>query len=127
MYAGIEENLVGMINKFILISAFIFSSHIKAEFINLECKTQNENVDRIASFNLLIGTESRKATQILKKGQLQMDLLITDSHYEIGQYTSEEKTELIPVMKVNRDTLQIDYAKYIDLVKPIICKNNFSK
>ena len=111
-----------MIDKLTLITFLIFSACVKAEFLNLECKTQNENKDRIASFNLLIGTESKKATQILKKGQLQMDLLITDSHYEIGQYTDEKKKELIPVMKVNIDDLKIEYAKYIDLVKPIICE-----
>mgnify|MGYP001211051336 FL=1 len=110
-----------MISKLLFLPLLIFASYANAEFINLECKTQNENLDRIASFNLLIGTESKKVTQILKKGQLQMDLLVTDSHYEIGQYTDERKVDLIPVMKVNKHDLKIEYAKYIDLVKPITC------
>ena len=110
-----------MINKIIIVFFFLFSSILKSEFINLECTTQNENLDGIASFNLLLGTESKKATQILKKGQLQMDLLITDTHYEIGQYVDDTKTELIAVLKVNKDDLNIEYAKFIELVRPILC------
>jgi len=110
-----------MINKIMIIFFLLFSSFLKSEFINLECATQNENLDRIASFSLLIGTESKKATQILKKGQLQMDLLITDTHYEIGQYVDDTKTELIPVLKVNKDDFNIEYAKFIELVRPILC------
>ena len=33
----------------------------------------------------------------------------------------EEKQELISVIKVNRDTLEIEYAKYMELVEPILC------
>ena len=29
--------------------------------------------------------------------------------------------ELISVIKVNRDTLEIEYAKYMELVEPILC------
>ena len=44
--------------------------------INLECKTQSQNSERINTFSLLLGTETKKAVQILKKGQLKMDLSI---------------------------------------------------
>tara|TARA_Y100001970_G_scaffold281245_1_gene391613 strand:+ start:1041 stop:1382 length:342 start_codon:yes stop_codon:yes gene_type:complete len=110
-----------MINNIILVFFLLYSPFIHSEFINLECTTQNENLDRVASFSLLLGTDSKKATQILKKGQLQMDLLITDTHYEIGQYTDSTKSELIAVLKVNKDDLKIEYAKYIELVRPILC------
>ena len=59
--------------------------------------------------------------QILKKGQLQMDLNITDQYFEIGQFTDESKQDLISVMKINKKTLKIDYAKYMELVEPILC------
>ena len=90
-----------------------------AEMINLECNTQNS--DRSISFNLLLGTATGKAVQILKKGQLRMDLSVTDEYFNIGQYTDESKTELISVLKVNRQTLEIEYAKYMELVEPILC------
>ena len=50
-----------------------------------------------------------------------MDLLITDTHYEIGQYVDGTKTELIPVLKVNKDDFNIEYAKFMELVRPILC------
>jgi hypothetical protein len=50
-----------------------------------------------------------------------MDLLITDTHFEIGQYVDDTKTELIAVLKVNKDDLKIEYAKFIELVRPILC------
>jgi len=50
-----------------------------------------------------------------------MDLSVTDEYFDIGQYTDESKTELISVLKVNRQTLEIEYAKYMELVEPILC------
>lgn len=108
-----------MIKQSILIFLFVFSMNLKAEMINLECATQNS--DRNVSFNLLLGTETGKAVQILKKGQLSMDLSLTDKYFNIGQYTDASQQELISVIKVNRDTLEIEYAKYIELVEPILC------
>ena len=50
-----------------------------------------------------------------------MDLNITDKYFEIGQFTDESKQDLISVMKINKKTLKIDYAKYMELVEPILC------
>ena len=108
-----------MIKKNILIFLFLISMHSKAEMINLQCATQNS--DRNVSFNLLLGTATGKAVQILKKGQLRMDLSVTDKYFDIGQYTDASQQELISVIKVNRDTLEIEYAKYMELVEPILC------
>ena len=108
-----------MIKKIIFTILISFSMYSNAEMINLECKTQNS--DRKISFNLLLGTATGKAVQILKKGQLRMDLSVTDEYFDIGQFTDESKTELISVMKVNRETLEIEYAKYMELVEPILC------
>ena len=108
-----------MIKKIILTILFSFSMYSNAEMIKLECKTQNSY--RSISFNLLLGTATGKAVQILKKGQLRMDLSVTDEYFNIGQYTDESKTELISVIKVNRETLEIEYAKYMELVEPILC------
>ena len=50
-----------------------------------------------------------------------MDLSITDKYFDIGQFTDESKTDLISVMKINIETLEIEYAKYMELVEPILC------
>jgi hypothetical protein len=50
-----------------------------------------------------------------------MDLSVTDKYFDIGQYTDASQQELISVIKVNRDTLEIEYAKYMELVEPILC------
>ena len=99
---------------FSFISAFLYS-----EMINLECSTKNS--DRNLSFSLLLGTETEKAIQILKKGQLQMDLKISNKYFEVGQFIDATKEDLIPVMKINRKTLVVEYAKYMQLVEPISC------
>ena len=52
-----------------------------------------------------------------------MDLLVTDEYYELGQFTDATKTKdrFIPVIKLNKKTLNIDYSKYMDLIEPISC------
>ena len=113
------ENHAGMNRKFFSIFIILASTFLQSEMINLECTTQNG--DRSVSFNILLGTETGKAVQILKKGQLRMDLSITDKYFDIGQFTDESKTDLISVMKINIETLEIEYAKYMELVEPILC------
>lgn len=121
MIVCIEENRVDMIKKInslmLMFLAFQISS---SSLINLDCTTQNS--DRKFSFNLLLGTETGKAIQILKKGQLKMDLLVTEKYYELGQFTDASKQDFITVLRLNRDTLEINYAKYMELVEPILCK-----
>lgn len=123
MIVCIEENRVDMIKKInslmLMFLAFQISS---SSLINLDCATQTQNSDRKFSFNLLLGTETGKAIQILKKGQLKMDLLVTEKYYELGQFTDASKQDFITVLRLNRDTLQITYAKYMELVEPILCK-----
>jgi len=118
-----EENRVDMIKKInslmLMFLAFQISS---SSLINLDCATQTQNSDRKFSFNLLLGTETGKAIQILKKGQLKMDLLVTEKYYELGQFTDASKQDFITVLRLNRDTLEITYAKYMELVEPILCK-----
>jgi len=119
----IEENRVDMIKKInslmLMFLAFQISS---SSLINLDCATQTQNSDRKFSFNLLLGTETGKAIQILKKGQLKMDLLVTEKYYKLGQFTDASKQDFITVLRLNRDTLEITYAKYMELVEPILCK-----
>ncbi len=117
--AGIEESPADMIKFFLFLIVSIYTSLVSSEMITLDCSTQNS--DRKLSFSLLLGTETKRAIQILKKGQLQMDLNITDKYFEIGQFTDESKQDLISVMKINKKTLKIDYAKYMELVEPILC------
>jgi len=115
------ENLVVMSKKNILIFLFMISMHSKAEMINLECKTQTQNSERTNTFSLLLGTETKKAIQILKKGQLTMDLSIQEDYFEVGQFTDASQTDLIVVLRINKATLEIEYAKYMELVEPILC------
>ena len=51
-----------------------------------------------------------------------MDLSLSDKYFKLGQFTDESKKEFITVLRVNRETLEIDYAKYMDLIEPILCK-----
>jgi len=119
----IEENRVDMIKKInSLILMFLALQISSSSLINLDCATQTQNSDRKFSFNLLLGTETGKAIQILKKGQLKMDLLVTEKYYELGQFTDASKQDFITVLRLNRDTLEITYAKYMELVEPILCK-----
>lgn len=108
-----------MIKKILMVYFSFISSFLYSEMINLECSTKNS--DRTLSFSLLLGTETEKAIQILKKGQLQMDLKISNKYYEVGQFIDATKEDLIPVMKINRKTLVVEYAKYMQLVEPISC------
>ena len=39
-----------------------------------------------------------------------MQLKETDSHYEIGQYIDASESELIPLLKVNKVSLIVDYS-----------------
>ena len=50
-----------------------------------------------------------------------MDLKISNKYFEVGQFTDATKEDLIPVMKINRKTLVVEYAKYMQLVEPISC------
>ena len=123
MIVCIEENRVDMIKKInSLILMFLALQISSSSLINLDCATQTQNSDRKFSFNLLLGTETGKAIQILKKGQLKMDLLVTEKYYELGQFTDASKQDFITVLRLNRDTLEITYAKYMELVQPILCK-----
>ena len=113
-----------MTKEIILYIALIFSYPISSSsLINLKCTTQTQNSDRSISFDLLLGTETEKAIQILKKGQLKMDLSVSDKYFKLGQFTDESKKEFITVLRVNRETLEIDYAKYMDLIEPVLCKH----
>ena len=123
MIVCIEENRVDMIKKInSLMPMFLAFQISSSSLINLDCATQTQNSDRKFSFNLLLGTETGKAIQILKKGQLKMDLLVTEKYYELGQFTDASKQDFITVLRLNRDTLEINYAKYMELVEPILCK-----
>ncbi len=104
-----------------LILIILLSSSLRSEMINLECKTQTQNSERINTFSLLLGTETKKAVQILKKGQLTMDLLIQEEYFEVGQYTDASQIDLIVVLRINKTTLEIEYAKYMELIEPILC------
>ena len=117
--------LVGM-NKeitFILILILLFSSFVKADLIKFQCVMNDWNNEPMETFSLTIGVETKRAIQTLKKGNLEMDLLVSENYYELGMYTdgSKNKDRFIPVLKLNKATLNIDYAKYVDLVKPISC------
>tara|TARA_B100001029_G_scaffold124171_1_gene103407 strand:- start:189 stop:548 length:360 start_codon:yes stop_codon:yes gene_type:complete len=116
-----------MIKKIAFILILVFSSFIKADLIKFQCSMagvgDNWGKKPKVLFSLTMGVETKKAIQTLKKGNLQMDLLVTKDHYELGMYTDETKRKdrFIPVMKLNKVTLNIDYAKYMDLVTPITC------
>ena len=116
-----------MIKKIAFILFLVFSSFIRADLIKFQCFMagvgDNWGNKPKVLFSLTLGIETKKAIQTLKKGNLEMDLLVTKDHYELGMYTDETKNEnrFIPVMKLNRETLNIDYAKYMDLVAPITC------
>ena len=104
-----------------LIIIILLSSSLRSEMINLECKTQTQNSERTNTFSLLLGTETKKAVQILKKGQLTMDLSIREDYFEVGQFTDASQTDLIVVLRINKSTLEIEDAKYMELIEPILC------
>ena len=116
-----------MIKKITFILFLVFSSFIKADLIKFQCFMagvgDNWGNKPKVLFSLTMGVETKKAIQTLKKGNLEMDLLVTKDHYELGMYTdaTRSKDRFIPVIKLNKETLNIDYAKYMDLVAPITC------
>ncbi len=118
---------VDMIKKIAFILFLVFSSFIKADLIKFQCFMagvgDNWGNKPKALFSLTMGVETKKAIQTLKKGNLEMDLLVSKDHYELGMYTdaTKSKDRFIPVIKLNKETLNIDYAKYMDLVAPITC------
>ena len=116
-----------MIKKITFILFLVFSSFIRADLIKFQCFMagvgDNWGNKPKVLFSLTLGIETKKAIQTLKKGNLEMDLLVTKDYYELGMYTDETKSQdrFIPVIKLNKETLNIDYAKYMDLVAPITC------
>ena len=116
-----------MIKKITFILFLVFSSFIRADLLKFQCFMagvgDNWGNKPKVLFSLTLGVETKKAIQTLKKGNLEMDLLVTEDHYELGMYTDETKSQdrFIPVIKLNKETLNIDYAKYMDLVAPITC------
>tara|TARA_B110000495_G_C22761768_1_gene446018 strand:- start:306 stop:662 length:357 start_codon:yes stop_codon:yes gene_type:complete len=89
----------------------VLSSKIYSEFIVLDCSKQNNWTDKKdVLYSLQIGTGSKKVLQVFKRNQLQMQLKETDSHYEIGQYIDASESNLIPLLKVNKATLIVDYS-----------------
>jgi len=115
----VHQCLVDMIKKNSLIIILVFSSFLQAEMINLRCSTQDS--DRDLSFDLLLGTSTQRAIQTTRKGQLQMDLKVTEKYFEIGQFTEVSKTDIIPIIRINKDTMAVEYAKYMELVEQILC------
>ena len=116
-----------MSKKIAFILFFLFSRFIKADLIKFDCFMagvgDNWGNKPKVLFSLTMGVETKKAIQTLKKGNLEMDLLVTKDHYELGMYTdaTKSKDRFIPVIKLNKETFNIDYAKYMDLVAPITC------
>jgi len=110
--------------KYISLSLiFLLSSKIYSEFIVLECSKLNNWADkRDVLYTLQIGTGSKKVVQLFKRNQLQMQLKETDSHYEIGQYTDASESNLIPLLKVNKSTLIVDYSNKEEEQEIIYCR-----
>ena len=110
--------------KYISLSLIFFlSSKIYSEFIVLECSKLNNWTDkRDVLYTLQIGTDSKKVIQLFKRSQLQMQLKETDSHYEIGQYIDASETELIPLLKINKTSLIVDYSNKESKEEVIYCK-----
>jgi hypothetical protein len=116
-----------MNKKITFILFILFSGFIKADLIKFQCVMagvgDNWNIEPKVAFSLTLGVATKKAIQTLRKGNLEMDLLVSKNHYELGMYTdgSKSKDKFIPVLKLNKETLNVDYAKYMDLVEPITC------
>jgi hypothetical protein len=51
-----------------------------------------------------------------------MQLKETTSHYEIGQYTDATEKDLIPLLKVNKATLMVDYFNKTKKSETIFCR-----
>ncbi len=119
----IVMDLVGMTKTIASIIVLFCSCFIRAELVNFKCTMNDWNNEPKDVFSLTMGIETKRAIQTLKKGNLEMDLLVTEDYYELGQFTDDTKSKdrFIPVIKLNKKTLNIDFAKYMDLVEPIRC------
>jgi hypothetical protein len=107
--------------KIVLFFGFLLSTEVVGDFLILECSKVSNWIDnKDIAFSLQIGTSTKKVLQVFQNRQLQMQLKETVTHFEIGQYTDASETTLIPVLKVNKETLMADYS---NLKKdPIFCK-----
>jgi len=116
--------MINFSRKFIyLLFLSLLSGHVYSEFIILECsKTNNWTDERDLLYKLQIGTGSKKVVQVFKRNQLQMQLKETKTHYELGQYTNGSYEELIPLLKVNKETLMVDFSIGSQNDDPIFCK-----
>ena len=112
------------IMKYIPLSLiFLLSPKIYSEFIVLDCSKLNNWTDkRDVLYTLQIGTGSKKVLQVFKRNQLQMQLKETESHYEIGQYIDASESELIPLIKINKVSLIVDYSNKGKEDEVIYCK-----
>ena len=89
-----------MTRKLFFLLLFSFSTFMNSEMINFECSTQNSYRD--FSFKLLLGTATQRAIQTTRRGQMQIDFIITDEYYELGQFIEENKKEILPIIKINK-------------------------
>ena len=92
-----------------------------ADVINLKCfnqivvKTSKDNVffkeNRVVRFSL---GESSKLARMSAKGYslIEFDLDVTPTHYNIGQYKSELKEDLIVVFSIDRTTLKMEQDSF---------------
>jgi hypothetical protein len=92
-----------------------------ADVINLKCFNQiadrisEENIfykeNRVVRFSL---GESSKLAKMSGKGYslIEFDLDITPTHYNIGQYKSELKEDLIVVFSIDRTTLKMEQDSF---------------
>ena len=98
------------------------SSEILSEFMVLECSSTNDWTDKVnLLYTLQIGTDSKKAIQVFKRSQLQMDFKETENYYELGQYTDETRSELIPRLPIDKESLMASKYNAPD-DKPVSCK-----
>ena len=113
----------GPVKYFLLLLSLFSNTKIYSEFIILDCSEINNWTDkRDVLYSLQIGTGSKKVIQVFKKNQLQMQLKETASHYEIGQYSDASETELIPLLKVNKKTLVVDYSNKTRESSTVSCR-----
>ena len=92
-----------------------------ADVINLKCfnqvaiKISKDNLvfkeNRLIRFSL---GESSKLAKMSAKGYslIEFDLDITPTHYNIGQYKSELKEDLIVVFSIDRTTLKMEQDSF---------------
>ena len=92
-----------------------------ADVINLKCfnqvvvKISKDNIffkeNRVVRFSL---GESSKLARMSAKGYslIEFDLDVTPTHYNIGQYKSELKEDLIVVFSIDRTTLKMEQDSF---------------